>query len=65
MQLVGFLTQWEGLAFATVKSAGHRVIADVPSEALLLFSTFLNDTLNSTTIYTDYPNSTPASIGIQ
>ncbi len=65
VQLCGFLTEWEGLTFATVKAAGHEVVADQPEIALLLFSSFLSANLTALTEYTSSSDGTQAIIGIQ
>ncbi len=42
MQVAGFVQQYEGLAFATVKGAGHMVGQGKPAEALRLIDSFLH-----------------------
>ena len=42
MQVAGFVQQYEGLAFATVKGAGHMVGQGKPLEALRLIYSFLH-----------------------
>lgn len=41
-QVAGFVQQYEGLAFATVKGAGHMVGQGKPAEALRLIDSFLH-----------------------
>lgn len=65
LQLSGYITQYEGLTFMTFKAAGHHVLGDTPEDAYLMFTNFLSDTLNSTTVYTSYLNGQQSSIGIQ
>merc|ERR1712032_233755 len=40
-QVAGYLTEFEGLHFATVKGAGHMVPKDRPRHALDVFTAFL------------------------
>ena len=41
-EIGGFIRRYEGLAFATVRGAGHMVPTDRPEAALHLFSFFLD-----------------------
>mmetsp|Transcript_124571 Transcript_124571/g.248539 ORF Transcript_124571/g.248539 Transcript_124571/m.248539 type:complete len:501 (+) Transcript_124571:45-1547(+) len=43
-QVAGYLTEFDGLRFATVKGAGHMVPKDRPRHALDLFTAFLGGT---------------------
>lgn len=43
-QVAGFVTQYDGLAFATVKGAGHMVPKDRPRHALDMITAFLQGT---------------------
>jgi cathepsin A (carboxypeptidase C)/serine carboxypeptidase-like clade 2 len=43
-QVAGYLTEFEGLRFVTVKGAGHMVPKDRPGHALDLFQAFLTGT---------------------
>eukprot|EP00928_Gymnodinium_smaydae_P040772 TRINITY_DN2761_c0_g3_i1.p1 TRINITY_DN2761_c0_g3~~TRINITY_DN2761_c0_g3_i1.p1 ORF type:complete len:516 (-),score=86.82 TRINITY_DN2761_c0_g3_i1:169-1716(-) len=43
-QVAGYLTEFDGLHFVTVKGAGHMVPKDRPRHALDLFQAFLGDT---------------------
>merc|ERR1712217_516956 len=43
-QVAGYLTEYEGLHYATVKGAGHMVPKDRPRHALDLFRAFLEGT---------------------
>lgn len=65
MQVSGFITQYKGLAFMTFKAAGHRVPSDTPEDAYIMFTNFIADTLNATTIYQDFEGGLQSSIGIQ
>ena len=65
MQLSGFIIQYKGLAFMTFKAAGHHVTSDAPEDAYIMFTNFLDDTLNGTTMYTDVAGGLQSSIGIQ
>ena len=65
VQLSGYITQYDGLAFMTFKAAGHRVTSDTPADAYIMFTNFLADTLNATTVYTDFTGGLQSSIGIQ
>ena len=65
LQLSGFITQYEGLKFMTFKTAGHRVTSDTPEDAYIMFTNFIDDTLNATTVYTDFAGGLQPSIGIQ
>lgn len=65
LQLSGYMTQYDGLTFMTFKGAGHHVLSDTPEDAYIMFTNFLSDTLNSTTVYTSYLNGEQSSIGIQ
>ena len=40
-QVAGYTASYEGLAFATVKGAGHMVPQFKPAEALAMFGRFL------------------------
>ncbi|DBB16658.1 TPA: hypothetical protein ACH3X3_014909 [Trebouxia sp. C0006] len=64
-QLSGYITQYQGLSFMTFKAAGHRVLQDTPADAYIMFTNFIDDTLNATTIYTKFNNGEQSSIGIQ
>ena len=65
MQVSGFITQYKGLAFMTLKAAGHRVPSDAPEHAYIMFTNFIADTLDATTIYSDFEGGLQSSIGIQ
>ena len=65
LQLSGYITLYEGLTFMTFKAAGHHVLGDTPEDAYIMFTNFLADTLNTTTVYTSYINGAQSSIGIQ
>lgn len=65
VQLSGYITQYDGLTFMTFKAAGHHVLGDTPEDAYIMFTNFLADTLNTTTVYTSYMNGEQSSIGIQ
>ncbi|KAA6430046.1 MAG: serine carboxypeptidase-like 20-like [Trebouxia sp. A1-2] len=64
-QLSGYITQYQGLSFMTFKAAGHRVLQDTPADAYIMFTNFIDDTLNATTTYADFNNGGQSSIGIQ
>ncbi|DBA99956.1 TPA: hypothetical protein ACH3X1_013832 [Trebouxia sp. C0004] len=49
----------------TFKAAGHRVLQDTPVDAYIMFTNFIDDILNATTIYTNFNNGEQSSIGIQ
>ena len=49
----------------TFKAAGHRVLQDTPADAYIMFTNFIDDTLNATTAYTNFNNGKQSSIGIQ
>lgn len=65
MQLSGFITQYEGLAFMTFKAAGHHVTSNAPDDAYIMFTNFIDNTLNATTVYTGVQGGLQSSIGIQ
>lgn len=64
-QLSGFITQYEGLAFMTFKAAGHHVTSNAPDDAYIMFTNFIDNTLNATTVYTGVQGGLQSSIGIQ
>ena len=41
-QIAGFVTEYEGISFMTVKGAGHMVPSDKPRQALKMFKQFLS-----------------------
>lgn len=65
LQVSGYITQYKGLAFMTFKAAGHRVPSDAPEDAYIMFTNYVADTFNATTIYTDFEGGLQSSIGIQ
>ncbi|KAL3143005.1 hypothetical protein ABBQ38_003284 [Trebouxia sp. C0009 RCD-2024] len=64
-EVSGYITQYKGLAFMTFKAAGHRVPSDAPEDAYIMFTNYVADTFNATTIYTDFEGGLQSSIGIQ
>ncbi|KAK9804123.1 hypothetical protein WJX73_001313 [Symbiochloris irregularis] len=54
IQVGGYLTQYNGLDFLTIRNAGHQVPTTQPKAALAFFSSWLTSSLNETT-------ATPAS----
>ncbi len=44
-QTAGFITEMQGLTFATVRGAGHEVPTYKPEAGFYLFSSYLNGTL--------------------
>ncbi|XGW35221.1 hypothetical protein V3C99_018888 [Haemonchus contortus] len=60
---IGFITQYEGLDFLTVRGAGHFVASsdEKPKEALQLFVNFLRGTNYSTPIDYVFPTPSPST----
>ena len=49
----------------TFKAAGHHVTSDAPADAYTMLTNFLANTLNATTVYTDFAGGLQSSTGIQ
>jgi serine carboxypeptidase-like clade II len=41
-QVAGYVIEYKGLTFATVRGSGHMVPIDQPQRGLLLFSSFIS-----------------------
>lgn len=53
VQVGGYLTQYNGLDFLTIRSSGHQVPTHKPQHAYAFFSNWLAGTLNATTATPD------------
>ena len=50
LQTGGFIQQYEGLTFMTVRGAGHEVPFYRPEAAFAMFSAWLSGNVNATTV---------------
>jgi serine carboxypeptidase-like clade 2 len=46
-QIAGYLQEYKGLVYQTVKGAGHMVAMDKPQQALVMFQNFLSNSVSS------------------
>ena len=42
------------LVIHDLKAAGHQLLQDAPADAYIMFTNFIDDSLNAMTIYTDF-----------
>ena len=53
VQVGGYLTQYNGLDFLTIRSSGHQVPTHKPQHAFVFFENWIANTLNATTATPD------------